>query len=96
MTPETYLIAKSDMIDCDIGGDRALLHLGTNTYFTVNETASEIWMALSEPRTLDQLVAVVTEKFDVDDGQCRPDVEALIVAMSEARIIEPASSGGTV
>lgn len=90
MTSDTLLIAKIEVIDCDIGGDRALLHIETNTYFTVNETASEIWIALSEPRTVDQLVGVVTEKFEVDEAQCRADVEALLSAMLEANIIGPA------
>lgn len=92
MTSETYLVAMPEVIDCDIGGDRALLHVETNTYFTVNETASEIWIALAEPKTVDQLVGVVTEKFDVEDVQCRPDVIALLDAMREAKIIGPASS----
>jgi frataxin-like iron-binding protein CyaY len=91
MTSETYLVAKPEVIDCDIGGDRALLHIGTNTYFTVNETASEIWIALAEPRTVDQLVDVVTEKFDVAAAECRADVEALVAAMRDADIIGPAA-----
>ncbi len=83
-------VAKPEVIDCDIGGDRALLHVETNTYFTVNVTASEIWMALSEPKSTDQLVAVVVEKFEVTEEQCRADVEALLAAMSEAGIISSA------
>lgn len=89
MAREASFVAKTDVMDCDIGGDRALLHLETNTYFTLNPTASEIWLALSEPKTLDQLVSVVTETFEVSDAHCRPDIEALLADMAKANIIEP-------
>lgn len=87
----SFFVAKQDVMDCDIGGDRALLDLQTNTYFTLNPTASEVWMALSERKSLDQLVDVVTEAFDVSAVQCRADIEALLSAMHEANIIETAT-----
>lgn len=83
-----YLVARPDVIDCDIGGDRALLHMETNMYFTLNPSASHIWIALSEPKTVDQLVGVVTEHFDVTEAECRRDIEAILAAMTEANIIE--------
>ncbi|MEL7133586.1 MAG: PqqD family protein [Pseudomonadota bacterium] len=92
MTQEALsFVAKPDVMDCDIGGDRALLDLQTNTYFTLNPTASEIWMALSERKSVDELVGVITEAFDVTEAQCRQDIEALLADMHAANIIETAS-----
>ena len=84
--------AKPEVVDTDIGGDRALLHLENNTYFTLNPTAAEIWAALAEPQTLDALVDVVTDKFEVTDEICRPDVEALVRAMVEADVATEVSA----
>ena len=39
LSPSRY-VASKDVVDCDIGGERALMHLGTNTYFTMNGTGS--------------------------------------------------------
>lgn len=94
MASDTCYIAQSDVVDCDIGGDRALLHLGTNTYFTMNGTASALWLALSEPKTLDQLVLVVTEKFDVAADACRSDIEILVAQMMDAKVIDVVSAPG--
>ena len=87
MSAEKHFIAQSDVVDCDIGGDRALLHLQTNTYFTMNATASALWLGLSEPKSLDDMVNIVTEKFDVTDEQCRADIETLVGQMVEANVV---------
>ncbi len=87
MTNDTLYVARSEVIDCDIGGDRALLNMQDNTYFTLNATASEIWVALAQPRSIDDLVEVVTERFDVSADRCRPDVEHLLEEMLAAGIV---------
>lgn len=91
LSDKTY-IARSDVVDCDIGGDRALLHLETNTYFTLNATAASLWLAMSEPKALDDLVTVVTKNFDVPEQQCRADIEILLGQMIEADVITTVSS----
>ena len=87
MTLEARYVARSDVVDCDIGGDRALLHLETNSYFTLNVTGAAVWLALAEPCSIAEIVAIVTDRFDVTAEDCRPDVEALINQMVEAQIL---------
>lgn len=96
MSTDVYYQAMPDIVDCDIGGERALLELESNTYFTLNMTAAEIWVALSEPKTVDALVGVVTEKFDVTDATCRNDVETVISQMLAAKIVTQTTPAGAV
>ncbi|WP_292290413.1 PqqD family protein [Marivita sp.] len=85
---ETRYIAQDNIIDCDLGGERALLNLKSNDYFTMNGTASTIWLSLKEPRSMDDLIDAVTEKFDVAADLCRPDVQRLLAEMLKAGIID--------
>ncbi|WP_282096364.1 PqqD family protein [Epibacterium ulvae] len=82
-----YFQAKATVVDADMDGDRALLDLEENTYFTLNPTASTIWAAISEPQPLQVLVTEVTEKFDVSEEECRSDVEALLQDMVAANLV---------
>ncbi|MFK7878963.1 PqqD family protein [Roseobacter sp.] len=86
MSP-VHFKAKSDVVDTDIGEDRVLLDLEKNTYFTLNPTAAEVWQAVNEPSSLEALVAVVTEKFDVTADLCRPDVERLLKELLDAELV---------
>ncbi|MEM6576916.1 MAG: PqqD family protein [Pseudomonadota bacterium] len=90
MTDECY-IARKNVVDCDIGGERALLHLDHNTYFTVNQTATLLWLSLSEPKTIDELVSVMTETFDVEPDLARSDIQTLLQAMADEEIVETVS-----
>jgi hypothetical protein len=95
MSADSRYVANKDVVDCDIGGERALMHLGTNTYFTMNGTGSVLWLSLCRPQSIDDLVEIVTEHFDVSADQCRPDVRVLVDEMVEARIVDivPAEVG---
>ena len=90
---DMQFVMQDGVVDCDIGGDRALLHTETNTYFTLNAPAAEMWLALSKPCTLDNLVGVVMEKFDVAEDRCRADAEMLLRQMVEAKIVTQTAGG---
>ena len=85
---ETKYKAMPNVVDCDIGGERALLNMYDNTYYTTNRTASELWLALADSKTVSDLVSVLTERFDIDPTSCREDVYKLISQMIEAGIVE--------
>jgi hypothetical protein len=50
-------------------------------FLRLNETASRIWELLEEPRSADDLVAVLSEEFEITSEVCRegllPVVETL-------------------
>jgi len=46
-------------------GEGVVLHLGTRKYYSVSESGLDLLNALTEPRQLAELVAVLTGKYDV-------------------------------
>jgi hypothetical protein len=84
---ELKFVAMKEVVDSDLGGDRALLDLKNNTYFTLNPTGAEVWNAMQEPQTLTALVEVVTDKFDVSADLCRPDIEQLLQQLISADLV---------
>ncbi|MFK7867931.1 MAG: PqqD family protein [Roseobacter sp.] len=90
--PPVKFLARPDIVDTDIGDDRVLLDLEKNTYFTLNPTAAEVWQAISQPQSLDALVTIVTEKFDVTADLCRPDVEQLVGDLLAAELVTEVSA----
>ena len=46
-------------------GEGVVLHLGTRRYYSVSESGLDLLEALVAPKRLDELVAVLTAKYDV-------------------------------
>jgi hypothetical protein len=54
------------------------LHLGTRRYYSVSESGLDILEALAAPKTLPELVAVLTAKYDVSAEQAEVTTRAFI------------------
>jgi hypothetical protein len=52
-----------------LDGEGVLLHLGTRSYYSVNESGLDVLEALATPQTLAALVAVLTAKYEVSEAQ---------------------------
>jgi hypothetical protein len=55
-----------------------LMSIEADSYFGLDPIASRIWELLEEPKDMDELVALLTEEYEVDDATCRADVQVLL------------------
>ncbi len=70
---------KDSFLMQNVGGENFLIPIGsqvmdTNGILTLNATGSCIWELLAQERSLDELAAVVAERFDVEPKRARADV----------------------
>ncbi len=70
-----------------IEGEGVVLHLGTRRYFTVSKTGVVILEALSTPRTLEELVAVLVQRYEVTPEHATASVRAFLDLCSQASLI---------
>ena len=57
-------------------------------YYTFNEVASTIWVSLDENKTIDEIVALILEEYDVTDPEAvRLDIETQIADWKEMNLI---------
>jgi len=68
-------------------GEGVVLHLGTRRYFTVSETGLAILEALRTPRSLDEIVATLQERYDVSAEHARTSAQAFLDRCLAAQLI---------
>lgn len=69
------LFVRSDSVKEKAVGGELALYVGTHrSIHVLNPTARFIWESLREPLTFDELLFVLTEAFDVDQGVLRKDL----------------------
>lgn len=71
-----------------VDGEGIVLQLGTRTYYTVNETGLVILESLTEPRSADQLVDALTERYEVTREEAAASVRAFLDRGIAARLLE--------
>lgn len=75
-------------------GEGVVLHLGSRRYFTVSKTGLVILEALSTPRTLDELVTLVVERYAVTREHATASVRDFLDRCREAELISEQESEG--
>lgn len=70
-----------------VDGEGVVLHLGSLTYFTVNETGLTILDALKSPRTLAEIVAAVMEEYDVAEAEATTTARAFIDRCMDSKLL---------
>jgi hypothetical protein len=68
-------------------GEGVVLHLGSRRYFTVNKTGLVILEALSTPRTLDELVSAIVERYSVTREHAAASVRGFLERCRESDLI---------
>ena len=58
-------IRHPDLRLADVEGDGVVLHLGTRRYFSVSESGLILLQALEAPRSVDDLVGLLVEQYEV-------------------------------
>ncbi len=83
-------IANEDVTSSKIGDELALLDPKSGQYFTLNQTGSVVWQHLDRPRSMQDIVQIITEKFDIDPSVCESDIKELITQLNDAGLIKKA------
>ena len=68
-----------------------LMSIEADSYFGIDPVGSRIWELLSkQPATINELVQILVEEYEVDEQTCRKDVQAFIDDMCARKLIEKA------
>lgn len=78
-----------DNISWKLLSDRVVaVDTSNGDYYTYNEVASTIWVALSEDKTIDDIVAQIMEEYDITDAaKVRQDLDTQLVQWQDMKLI---------
>jgi len=78
-----------DNISWKLLSDRVVaVDTNNGDYYTYNEVASTIWVALSEDKTIDDIVAQIMEEYDITDAaKVRQDIDTQLAQWQDMKLI---------
>jgi hypothetical protein len=77
-----------DLRLADVEGDGVVLHLGTRRYFSVSESGLVLLQALESPRTIQDLVQVLLDRYEVSAEQAEASVRQFLQTCRTADLLQ--------
>jgi hypothetical protein len=82
------VIATSDTLINQVGGESVLLNLGNEKYYGLDEVGTSMWKALTTCETIQQAYESLLDEYDVDGEVLRRDLVGMIENLSANGLIE--------
>ena len=69
-----------------------VLNMRTKRYYSLNETGAMIWGLLEDEMAVEDVVARVVERYDVDEVEARRSVAVLLDELAVEALIAPVTA----
>jgi Coenzyme PQQ synthesis protein D (PqqD) len=77
-----------EVLSSKIDEEVVLMSIEADAYFGLDPVGSNIWELLSKnPATINELVFILMEEYEVAEEDCRKDVQSFIDDMSSRKLI---------
>ncbi|MBD2663430.1 hypothetical protein B6N60_03316 [Richelia sinica FACHB-800] len=84
----SVLVAVSEQVSSDIGGEVVILNLKSGVYHGLNEVGARIWSLIQEAKTVQEVKATLLQEYAVEQEQCDREVQELLQQLQAAELIE--------
>jgi hypothetical protein len=75
---DSCLVAASDQITSELGGESVILSLNDGMYYGLDPIGTHIWSLLDHPREVREICAVIQEGYEVEPAECEQAVLAFL------------------
>jgi hypothetical protein len=84
---EKLQLKVDDVVWREVGDELVVLELSTSTYLTLNGTARYLWERLTDATTIDGLIEMLVEHYQISADQARSDAESFLSALADRELI---------
>jgi hypothetical protein len=88
--PNEKLRPSDDVISRRVGDESVLVHLQSNTMYSLNSTGARAWELLSEGHDQEMIETTLSDEYGIDRAEARRELETLIDDLKRHRLVEGA------
>ena len=83
-----YQTNHSHVINEIIDGEAIIINLASGNYYSLDSVGSQIWALLEQPRTADEVAAILVGRYDASEEVIRRAVENLLERLAVEELVE--------
>ena len=87
LSPDDRLACSPEVLSRVLDGEAILLHLGSGTYFGMNEVATRAWWLIVAGTTYASMCASLVTEFEVSQADIERDMAEFLSALQEKHLV---------
>ena len=80
--------AKAGHLATDLGNEMVIFNTKNEKYYGLNDVGTRVWALIQEPRTVEEIVGIVTREYEVEPARFERDLTKLLQDLHSANLIE--------
>lgn len=88
LTLDSIVRTAGDAVSCELNGETAILNVRSGNYYGLDEVGASVWQIISQPRTVAEIIKLITSEYDVDVAGCKGDLIDLIGKLAAHGLVE--------
>ena len=88
---ERYAIRGEEVSAKAFDGEVVVVHLGTCTYYSASGSGADAWIWIEQGWGVAEVAEVMAERYGIDPGRAREDVNRFVARLLEEGLIAPAN-----
>src|SRR5690625_1369069 len=88
ISKEYFVSQVGGNIVSDMGGEKVMLSVRQGKYYNLGDIGGEIWEQIKKTIIVKDLIAVLVDKYDVDERDCEQQVISFLNHLREEKLIQ--------
>ncbi|HEV8384289.1 MAG TPA: PqqD family peptide modification chaperone [Candidatus Acidoferrales bacterium] len=88
MQKSSRIVARKGHLATDLGNETVIFNTQYEKYYGLNDVGTRVWALIQQPRTVGEIVKIVTQEYDVEPARFERDLTKLLQDLESAKLIE--------
>ena len=87
INPEKLLQRRDNTLFSEIDQEIVLMSIENSEYYGLDQIGSHIWQLIEKPISLNELIGILMNEYDVTREQCMEDTLSFLAMLAEKNLI---------
>lgn len=85
--PDAIYVRRPELNAVEMDGELVMMGQEQGEYFGLRDVAATIWKHLDEPKSLEELVLLVSAEYAITPETCREDIVAFLDELASKKLV---------
>ena len=84
----TQYVRDNEILSSDMDGETVMMSIENGEYYGLNPVGSRIWTLLEAPHSLNEIIKILLEEFEVEEAECISDMQTFVTDLLDKKLVK--------